>query len=195
MAPTELAERLHGIRLPLVRLPQKLIRLSQRKYADPIHWSQLGIHRFDSPGARCGVLYTSNRIESAILEVFGDQWITDRQVSLSDLESYDVCEIEVRRSLRVLNATGKHLNRLGLDANFFATTEYAITQEWANALMTHPRGPAGIRYNSRKNPRRINYAIFGSPAAKSALRVEKRYSLVNYDRLFRFLFQYDVEVL
>jgi hypothetical protein len=195
MAPTDLPARLHGIRLPLLRLPQKLIRLSQRKYADPIHWSQLGIHRFDSPGARWGVLYTSNRTETAILEVFGDQWITDRQVSLSDLESYDVCEIEVRRSLRVLNATGKHLNRLGLDANFFATTDYSVTQTWASALMTHPQAPAGIRYNARKNPRRINYAIFGSPVAKSAVRVEKRCSLVNYDRLFRFLFQYDVEVL
>ena len=178
-----------------MRLPEKLIRLSERKYSDPIHWSQLGIHRFDSPMARYGVLYSSNRTETAILEVFGDQWMTDRQVSLSDLESYDVCEIEVRRSLRVLNATGKHLNRLGLDANFFATTDYSVTQSWASALMTHPQAPAGIRYNSRKNPRRINYAVFGSPVAKSAVRVETRYSLMDYDRLFRFLFQYDVKVL
>jgi RES domain len=286
MARTDLAQRIDAIRLPLVRLPEKLIRLSQRKFADPIHWSQLGIHRFDSPGARYGVLYTSNRVETAVLEVFGDQWIEDRQVSLIDLKTYDVCEIEVRRSLQVVDVTGKHLNRLGwctksvtgiaalrskraadkarrgsiselirdggatqppahfhrnpagcasfgrplcrssvedhsgyspsslrassqntqqrrytshglgaLDANFFATTTYAITQEWASALMTHPRAPAGIRYNSRKNPRRINYAVFGSPAAKSAVRLVKRYPLLDYGRLFRFLFQYDVEVL
>jgi hypothetical protein len=195
MAPTELTERLHSIRLPLVRLPKNLIRLSQAKFADPIHWSQLGIHCFDSPGTRYGVLYTSNRVETAVLEVFGDQWRKDRQVSLNDLKSYDVCEIEVRRSLQVVDATGKHLNRLGLDANFFATTDYSVTQSWASALMTHPQAPAGIRYNSRKNPRHINYAVFGSPVAKSAVRVEKGYSLVNYDRLFRFLFQYDVEVL
>jgi RES domain len=286
MAPTDLARRIHGVRLPLVRLPENLIRLSQRKFADPIPWSQLGIHRFDSPGARYGVLYTSNRVETAVLEVFGDQWIKDRQVSLNDLKSYDVCEIEVRTSFQVVDATGKQLNRLGwctksvagiaalrskratgkarrgsiselirdrgatqppahfhrnptgcasfgpllcrssvedhsgyspsalrascqntrqrrytrhglgaLDANFFATTEYAITQEWANALMTHPRAPIGIRYNSRKNPRRINYALFGSPAAKSAVRLVKRYPLLDYGRLFRFLFQYDVEVL
>lgn len=121
--------------------------------------------------------------------------MTDRQVSLSDLESYDVCEIEIRRSLLVLNATGKHLNRLGLDANFFATTDYSVTQSWAGALMTHPQAPTGIRYNSRKNPRRINFAIFGSAATKSAVRLVNRYPLVDYDRLFRFLFQYDVEVL
>jgi len=87
MAPTDLVGRIHGTHLLLVRLPEKLIRLSQRKYADPIHWSQLGIHRFDSPGARCGALYTSNRVETAILEVFGDQWMTDRQVSLNDLNA------------------------------------------------------------------------------------------------------------
>src|SRR5215475_2510200 len=90
MVPTDPALRLQSLRLPLVRLPEKLIRLSKRKYSDPIHWSQLGIHRFDSPEARYGVLYTSNRIEAAVLEVFGDQWRTDRQVSLSDLESHDV---------------------------------------------------------------------------------------------------------
>jgi RES domain len=195
MAPTDLARRIHGDRLPLVRLPENLIRLSQTKFADPIHWSQLGIHRFDSPGARYGVLYTSNRVETAILEVFGDQWIEDRQVSLNDLKTYDVCEIEVRRSFQVVDATGKHLNRLRTDSNFFATTEYAVTQEWARALMTHPRAPAGIRYNSRKNPRRINYALFGSPAVRSAVRLVKRYPLLDYGRLFRFLFQYDVEVL
>jgi len=195
MAPTDPPARLRRLRLPLVRLPEKLIRLSERKYADPIHWSQLGIHRFDSPEARYGVLYTSNRIETAILEVFGDQWMEDRQVSFSDLERFDVCELEVRGSLSVLNATGKHLNRLGTDANFFATTDYSITQTWAAALMTHPRGPAGIRYNSRKNPERINYALLGSAAAKSAIRLVRRYPLIEYDRLFRFLFQYDVEVL
>jgi RES domain len=195
MAPTDLVRRIHGVRLPLVRLPENLIRLSQRKFADPIHWSRLGIHRFDFPGARYGVLYTSNQVETAILEVFGDQWMEDRQVSLNDLKTYEVCEIAVRRSLQVVDATGKNLNRLGLDANFFATTEYAITQEWANALMTHPQAPVGIRYNSRKNPRRINYAVFGLPAAKSAVRLVKRYPLLDYGRLFGFLFQYDVEVL
>lgn len=195
MALAELSERLLGIRLPLVRIPQRLIRLSERKCADPIHWSRLGIHRFDSPGARYGVLYTSNRVETAVLEVFGDQWIEDRQVSLNDLERFDICELEVRGSLKVLDATGKHLNRIGTDANFFATTDYSVTQNWARVLMAHPQVPIGIRYNSRKNPLRINYAVFGSAGAKSAVRLLKRYPLVEYGSLFRFLFQYDVEVL
>ncbi|HYZ72507.1 MAG TPA: RES family NAD+ phosphorylase [Chthoniobacterales bacterium] len=190
-----LVGRIHGIRLPLIPLPEKLIRVSQRKFTDPIHWSRLGIHRFDSPGAKYGVLYTSNRIETSVLEVFGDQWMKDRQVSLKDLESCDVCELEVRGSVKVLDATGKHLNRLGTDSNFFVSTDYSVTQAWASALMTHPRGPAGIRYNSRKNPRRINYAIVGSAAAKSSVRLVRRYPLIDYGRLFRFLFQYEVEVL
>lgn len=44
-------------------------------------------------------------------------WMIDRQVSVSDLESYDIREIELRRPLPVLNVTGEHLNRLGLDAS------------------------------------------------------------------------------
>ena len=195
MAPTDLAGRIHGIRLPLVRLPERLIRLSERKYADPMHWSRLGIHHFDSPGARYGVLYSSNRVETAVLEVFGDQWMKDRQLSLNDLESFDICEFEVRGSLKMLDATGKNLNRIGADANFFATTDYSVTQNWARVLMAHPQAPTGIRYNSRKNPRRINYAVFGSAGAKSAVGLLKRYPLVEYGGLFRFLFQYNVEAL
>ena len=114
---------------------------------------------------------------------------------MNDLQSYDVRELEVRGALKVLDAIGKHLNWLGADANFFAATDHAVTQAWANALMNHLQGPDGIRYNSRKNPRRINYAVFGSAATKSAVRLVNRYPLVDYDRLFRFLLRYDVEVL
>jgi hypothetical protein len=113
MVPTDPAPRRQSLRLPLVRLPEKLIRLSERKYLDPVHWSQLGIHRFDSSMARYGVLYTSNRVETAVLEVFGDQWREERQIALNDLERFDVCELGVRGSLSMLNATGNHLNRLG----------------------------------------------------------------------------------
>jgi hypothetical protein len=87
MVPTDPSAGLHCRRLPLVPLPRKLIRLSLRKYPDPRHWSELGVHRFDSSTATYGVLYTSNAVETAILEVFGDQWRSIRQVRFNDLES------------------------------------------------------------------------------------------------------------
>jgi hypothetical protein len=196
MAPTERSAGLHRKRLPLVPLPQKLIRLSLRKYPDPLHWSKLGVHRFDSPSATYGVLYTSNSVETAVLEVFGDQWRSIRQVRFNDLEEYDVCELgNTSLSLMVVNATGKHLNRLGTDSNFFAATDYATTQSWARDFMTHPQEPAGIRYNSRKNPRRINYALFARPETKAAIELVRRYPLTQYPSLYPFLLSYDVGIL
>jgi hypothetical protein len=196
MVPTDPSARRKNRRLPLVPLPPKLIRLSLRKYPDPLHWSKLGVHRFDSPTAPYGVLYTSNSVETAILEVFGDQWRTIRQVGFNDLEQYDVCELgNTSRSLMVVNATGKHLNRLGTDSNFFATTDYATTQSWARTFMTHPQEPSGIRYNSRKNPRLINYALFGRPEAKAAIELVRHYPLTQYAALYPFLLSYDVVIL
>ena len=183
-------------RLPLVPLPRKLVRISLRKYPDPLHWSKLGVHRFDSPAAPYGVLYTSNSVETAILEVFGDHWRTSRQVAFTDLVECDVCELgNTSGSLMAVNATGKHLNRLGTDSNFFATTDYSTTQSWARSFMTRPQSPAGIRYNSRKNPRLINYALFGNPGTKAAIELLRRYPLTQYPALYPFLFSYDVAIL
>jgi RES domain len=194
--PTDPSAGSHHRRLPLVPLPRKLIRLSLRKHPDPRHWSKLGVHRFDSPAATYGVLYTSNSVETAILEVFGDQWRSMRQVRFNDLEEYDVCELgNTSLSLMVVNATGKHLNRLGTDSNFFAATDYATTQSWARSFMAHPQEPAGIRYNSRKNPRRINYALFGRPETKTAIELVHRYPLIQYASLYPFLLSYDVAIL
>jgi hypothetical protein len=136
--------------LPLIQLPDRLIRISKNSYADPIHWSKLGIHRFDSPVATHGVLYTSNTVETAILEVFGDQWAEFHEIDSADLAFFDVCELLITSPLKVINATGRHLNRLGADSGFFASTDYSKTQAWARSVMTHPQAPHGIRYNSRE---------------------------------------------
>jgi RES domain len=186
---------LDSVSLPVARPPQRLIRLNLGVYPNPVHWSKRGDYRFDSPTAKYGVFYTSTRIETAILEVFGDRRLPDRQIDFSTLEEYEVCEIEVKRRINVVNVTGKHLNRLGIDSNFFATTDYNVTQKWGRAFMTHPQQLCGIRYNSRKHPDRINFALFGRPETKAALRVLKRYPLVSYDRLYRFLLSYDVSII
>jgi hypothetical protein len=65
-----------GKTLPLIQLPERLIRISKKSYADPIHWSKLGVHRFNSPVAIYSVLYASNSVETAILEVFGDHGLS-----------------------------------------------------------------------------------------------------------------------
>jgi hypothetical protein len=166
-----------------------------KSYADPIHWSKLGVHRFDSPVASYGVLYASNTVETAILEVFGDQWAEFHEIDSADLALFDVCELLVTSPLKVVNATGRHLNRLGTASGFFASTDYSKTQAWARSFMTHHQAPHGIRYNSRKNPARINYAVFGTREAQAAIQVERRYPLPDHPDLYRFLLSYDVTLL
>jgi hypothetical protein len=184
-----------GKTLPLIQLPERLIRISKKIYADPIHWSKLGVHRFDSPVAIYGVLYASNTVETAILEVFGDQWAAFHEIDSADLELFDICELLITSPLKVVNATGRHLNRLGTDSGFFASTDYPKTQAWARSFMTHHQAPQGIRYNSRKNPARINYAMFGTREAQAVVQVERRYPLLDHPNLYQFLLSYDVTLL
>ena len=195
MGAKKVRTSLLGKALPLIQLPDRLIRISKKSYADPLHWSKLGVHRFDSPVAIYGVLYTSNTVETAILEVFGDQWAEFHEIDSADLALFDVCELQVTSSLKVVNATGRHLNRLGTDSGFFASTDYSKTQAWARSFMTHHQAPQGIRYNSRKNPARINYAVFGTPEAQAAIQVERRYPLPDHPDLYRLLLSYDVALL
>jgi RES domain len=184
-----------GKTLPLIPLPERLIRISKKSYADPIHWSKLGVHRFDSPVAIYGVLYASNTIETAILEVFGDQWAQFHEIDSADLELFDICELLITSPLKVVNATGRHLNRLGTNSGFFASTDYPKTQAWARSFMTHHQAPQGIRYNSQKNPARINYAVFGTLEAQAVVQVERRYPLLDHPSLYQFLLSYDVTLL
>jgi hypothetical protein len=117
------------------------------------------------------------------------------QIDSADLALFDVCELLVTSPLKVVNATGRHLNRLGTDSGFFASTDYSKTQAWARSFMTHHQTPQGIRYNSRKNPARINYALFGTPEAQGAIQVEHRYPLPDHPDLYRLLLSYDVALL
>ena len=126
---------------------------------------------------------------------FGDQWAEFHEIDSADLALFDVCELQVTSPLKVVNATGRHLNRLGTDSGFFASTDSSKTQAWARSFMTHHQAPQVIRYNSRKNQARINYAVFGTPEAQAAIQVERRYPLPDHPDFYRLLLSYDVALL
>jgi hypothetical protein len=98
MALTEPPFNLHQRPLYLTLSPLRLVRISHRRYPDPVHWSQQGRYRFDDPAAPWGVCYTGEDFETALVEVFGDRWIENpgvpRAVNLQDLRGYDVCELD-----------------------------------------------------------------------------------------------------
>lgn len=195
MALTDPPDFLKRQNLPLTSVEGTLYRISHQRFADPIYWSRRGLYRLDSPVADYGVLYTGRTFETALLEVFGDQWLDSRIAARDFLKEFDVCELRLQRHLKVVNLSGKELNRLGTDANIFASLAYDVTREWARAFMEHPDKPQGIRYPSRKNERLHNFALFSTPAAIAAARVTRRYPLLEHPHLFRLLQSYKVALV
>jgi len=189
--PSDLRQR----RLRLVRVPEILLRISRAGYRDPLFWSRLGRNRFDLLDGRYGVLYTAQDLETCVLEVFGDGWLKERVLALTALQKFEVLTFAVRRQLRVADLTGPALNRLGTDANLFASNDYALTQEWSRQLMIHAQARDGIRYHSRKNPRKHNYAIYDTTLAKASLRVRERRPLGALPELYTILDKYDVALI
>ena len=58
-------------------------------------------------------------------------------MSVAALPKFEVLTFAARQELRVADLTGPALNRLGTDANLFASNDYAVTQEWSRQLMNH----------------------------------------------------------
>lgn len=195
MALTSPPGDLNSRDLPLVRVMGTLFRISHKKYPNPIFWSQKGVYRFDSPTALYGVLYTGRTFETSLLEVFGDQWAASRTISHDYLADFTVCEIKLAQQVQVANLSGEHLNPLGTDSNIFASTDYALTQQWAAAFMTHPTTNHGIRYPSRKNQKLHNFALFRTDSVTKALSITKRYPLLKHTDLFGLLDTYKVDVI
>jgi hypothetical protein len=195
MALTDPPAALNSQPLPLASVEGTLFRISHQKFADPIYWSRRGLYRFDSPTAKFGVLYAARTFETALLEVFGDQWMKARMVALAFLKEFDVCEIALEHRLKVVNLSGRRLNPLGIDANIFASPAYDRTQRWAAAFMEHPDAPHGIRYPSRKNERLHNFALFNTPAAAAAVTISHRYPVLNHPHLFRLLQSYRIALI
>jgi hypothetical protein len=189
--PSDLGQR----RLRLVRVPEILLRISRAGYRDPIFWSRLGRNRFDLPDGRYGLLYTAQDLETCMLEVFGDRWVKERVLAVTALPKFEVLNFAVRWELRVADMTGHALNRLGPDANLFASNDYALTQEWSRQLMIHAQARDGIRYHSRKNPRKHNYAIYDTTVAKASLRVLERRPLGALPELYTILDKYEVALI
>jgi hypothetical protein len=195
MALTDPPASLDRQRLPLIPVKGTLCRISHRKFADPVYWSHRGLYRFDSPAAKYGVLYTGRTFETALLEVFGDQWIGSPVTGRDFLKEFDVCEIRLAYPLKVVNLRGKQLNLPGTEANIFASLSYETTQRWASVFMEHPNGPHGIRYPSRKNQRLYNFALFSTSSAIATVTVIRRYPLLDHPHLFRLLQSYRVAVI
>lgn len=88
-----------------------------------------------------------------------------------------------KTDLRLVDFTGSALKRLGLNNDISASSDYAVTQSWAQAIHDADSQWDGIRYVSRQLNNEYCYAIFarsGLLAQSSApLRSEKLAELCN----------------
>jgi hypothetical protein len=176
-------------------MPETVVRISRAGYRDPFFWSRLGRNRFDLPDGGYGVLHAAQDLETCVLEVFGDRWLKERVMSVAALPKFEVLTFAAGQELRVADLTGPALNRLGTDANLFASNDYAVTQEWSRQLMNHAQARDGIRYHSRKNPRKHNYAIYDTSVAKASLRVLERGPFGALPELYTILDKYEVALI
>src|SRR5580704_21778 len=92
-------------RLRLVRVPERLLRISRAGHRDPFFWSRLGRNRFDLPDGRYGLLYTAQDLETSVLEVFGDRWLKERVLAANALSKFEVLIFAVQQELRVGDLT------------------------------------------------------------------------------------------
>lgn len=186
---------LHQRRLRLISTPQQVVRLSKKEFRDPRFWSKLGKYRFDSPEAAYGVLYTAHNLKAAVVEVWGNRWFDTRQIAKGRIEEWNFYTLRIYPAANVANCTGDHLNRLGTDSNFFATTDYRISQKWGRELMIHPGNPEGIYYHSRKNPELFNYALFGRPETQEKVTIYQKMPLIDHPNLYETLDDLKVDLV
>ena len=127
--------------------------------------------------------------------MFGDRWLKTRLVSATELAKFEILTFSVSREVRVADLKGRWLNRLGTDANLFASTDYALTQEWSRQLMAHPQACDGVCYHSRKNPKKFTYALYDTAEAKNGLRIRRREALPGGVDLPAILDKYEVALI
>jgi hypothetical protein len=151
------------------------IRLHDRRFKQPLHWSRAGRYRFDSPGASFGVCYAGQDLTTAFLEVFADKVRHSRRLSRAAIDRYDVYAVNVAPHLKVLALEGVNLAKIGATMGCFAGS-YPLSQRWGAALMRHPAMLDGLVYIGRRSGARC-LALFGDESApkkhQATLRVSR----------------------
>lgn len=126
--------------------------------------------RFHDPLGVFKVCYIAARPMGALVETFLRE-LPVRAVAEVDLRSRAITGIRLQRSLRVVQAHGKGLARLGTTAaigaakNLTATNPYEHSQKWARALHDHPDQPDGIEYMSSHDDTLRCLALFDRASA------------------------------
>jgi RES domain len=115
-------------------------------------------HRFDAPGGEFLVLYLGLDFTAAFAETLLRK-PEMRIIDLVDLEIRNAAILTAARPLRLVQAYGAGLSRIGCTAAL-STARYSIAGAWSLALWSHKEPPDGLIYHSRHNPEHLCAAVF-----------------------------------
>jgi hypothetical protein len=109
-----------------------------------------------------GTCYLAEEPLGAFVEKFGRLLRPDGVIPEPLVDSQRLSTLRPPKGSVVDLTDPKVLGLVGLTAEIHATTDYGLTQAWANAL--RDGGYAGIRYKARHDPRGqlVSIALFGS---------------------------------
>jgi len=145
------------LKLPLIAIDRVWWRIHESKHG-PIFFGAKGVHRFDDPQKKFGVMYSGSDEYCAFLETFGHA-TGKRIVETCSLSAHLLTEIKPKGSFHVVDLTGKGLVQIGADARL-ACGSYPTAQKWSAAFHDHPSIPDGIYFRSRHDPRKFSLALF-----------------------------------
>ena len=120
-----------------------------------MHFGRAGTGRFDDPSKKFGVLYLGVSARAAFVEVLGQEL----GLASEDLRARVMSTLVAAAPARLVDLTGAHLPRLGLDARVFAAS-HAAAQRWSQAFHVHPSQPDGLLYRCRHDPSELAVALF-----------------------------------
>jgi tetratricopeptide (TPR) repeat protein len=147
---------IHSHKLSVVELSGLWYRCVRSKFASSLYFDKR-FGRFSSE--EHSVLYVSEDLHTMLSELFyRDRWRSH------DLESMKIFEIEASVPLSFADFTGNGLSIAGQDILSLYGTDYAMSKQLAKAVWSHPMNVHGIKYRSRYDLNRFNYAIFDRAA-------------------------------
>lgn len=160
-------EQLRG-RFPETRLlAGTTVYRSHAAQRGPWWFSSNGGGRFDLPGPD-GTCYTAEAALITLLEAWSGIGVVPRP----ELASREISRVTVRRDLNLADATSNRAIRFGVTSELFTTTDYALTQQWAQTL--REVGFDGIRYWARHDLRHVHscIAVFAASGDRTGTELE-----------------------
>lgn len=133
--------------------PSQLCRVSTHQTGEP-YFGRTGAHRFDDP-ARPPVGFGTCYLGENLMVAFAESILHDARpkdgvftVPMADLTRAYAHSFQ-GPSLRLADFTGPSLRVLDCTGEISGTADYALTQQWAQAVVRHPASVDGLKYMSR----------------------------------------------